>query len=432
MGQAPSVMPFALRILGAAALCCAPVRGQDARPSAPAKPGSRLVIKRSATFEIIQNSALRAVVFPFATENIGALRSPSHPASRLLAQVTGQALGDYAKAQKHPAATDLDVAVAVTDWVARTLRHPSFYPRPSEGIDPYPPESSAALTAVGNDAFKVLTLVLAADPRDAAHWPSPLCGQQNAVAALMLNYLGIYARLVNPQNHTGLEIYSRQLGKWVWCESTFNEHYVVQQPSGALLPLSAREIQLAILAGNTSSLHAVKHGFPDTIYLNILPEGFRRYGVELNMLLTGPRPENLLGWDRILISGDRPIVQEDSQWVPGKPNPFPLPPWWFNPQVADPAILDDSPFALGLSHPPAADVEGLEVRLSTRLPYCSSLEIRKAADKEWAAIEEITSPGFGQVDFRPIRLGWSDGLVRIRAKDSHQGSSTEFIINLFP
>jgi hypothetical protein len=387
---------------------------------------------RSKAWEIVQSSVIPPNVFPFLPEDLASLRDHSRPWFRTVDRVTNQALADFAIINSRPAVSDMDKAIAVTDWVARTLRHPSFYPKPEESLPAYRPAPDKYLETHSANAYQILSYVLAADPMDSENWPSPYCSHQNRVASLMMNFLGYYCRLIDCEAHTGMEFYSWQARKWIWCESTFNEHYVYNTGHGFSLPLSVRELHDLERQGLVSRIVAVKHGYPETIYINVAPQGFYRYLTHSYMKLVGPLADITPKGSVIMVSEDSPLLTEDSLWVPGVPNALKPAPVFREPQIFQESLLNESISGLGLNRPIIQSDEGIKISLVCQLPNVTSFEVWKESIKVWEKFDILQSNPTGYVQFEPPLLDWDSGLVRIRGQDAVGNYSNEFIIHLFP
>lgn len=322
--------------------------------------------------------------------------------------------------------------MAITDWVAATMLHPSFYP--SFGAkEKYYPNAPSAFLMTYPSAIDTLEYILKFNPRDRKQWPSPYCDHQNNVVGGLLSLAGLYSQTVGVSGHTGLQFFSWDYGKWIWCEATFNEHYLLVEPGRQPLPLGVMDLHNLTNSKQLDKVRVVKHGYPDTVYLNTAPDGFRRFVTYQTPWFSTKTalPAEVPRW--AVVSLDPPLTSATDKWVPGASPGALVPPDILNAgMVHDPSASYQKLDAIGLSSPIAKLDEGIRFSLRTLLPYTASFEITRGLGDQWIPMEATPKPGFLPAETRPITLTWDSGLVRIRAVDTFGNHSQEFIIRMTP
>lgn len=236
------------------------------------------------------------------------------------------ALQLYESKRGRQAESQHERALAVVDWVASNIRHPEFWPE--DPLQPRELEVSTIFESLRWDPLRIIQTALAYRSTLGV-----LCTAQNVAAAGLMNALGMHARLVHVQGHDGLEYYSFAEHRWIWMDSTFNEHYRRINDDGSYSYLGVRELNALTLAGELGRVEAVKHGTPSGAYSNGTyirhnPNGFRQYAVSLYM-------NNYNGY------GHLATILETVVYEPKLPADFPLTP---NDQVlylSDPANCVD-------------------------------------------------------------------------------------------
>lgn len=384
---------------------------------------------RQKAFEVVRNSKVSYPLFPYFPEDLAPLHVKGNPANRLDKHIRA-ALSRYSSHFKKQPGDDLEMAVAITDWVAATMLHPSFYPSFDSPDKIYAP-TPHPFFMTNPSAVEQLEFVLKFDPADAKNWPSPFCDHQNTVAAAMLNYLGIHAQKVNVSDHSGLQFYSRQLHKWIWCEATFNEHYILEEPDGSIVPLGVKDLHRLTVSGDLDQVRVVKHGYPTVTYLDIQPDGFKRY---MTFNVTWPftkagHPEDIPVW--VMVSDGPPLKRADEKWSPLAQVPFIIPSAWLDaPTCHDPELNDTELDALGLIGPIRHLDDGVEFSLRSLLPFTEFFEMSSSMNNRWIPFQHKGRPTALPTDSTPIHLTWPAGTVRIRAVDTVGNRTQEFIIAL--
>ncbi|HWX03207.1 hypothetical protein [Collimonas sp.] len=330
---------------------------------------------------------------------------------------------------------DFEIAQAVVDWIASNLRHPAFWPE-----DPSLPRFYAQYTGdpmyatLADEPLRILNYTMSHDPNNAKTWPSPLCTYQNEAAAGILNYLGLHARLVDVEGHTGLEYFSPTFHKWIWMDSTFNEHYLQTLSNGTTVPLGVRELNALTLAGQLSTVSAVKHGvpsakFPVNTYIIAHPHGFREYAVTTNMNLFAGAGKNRQRWDTFVFSPEPPatyvrlpgeVIHFDQQ---ASSNGF-----YYWPIVDSSRLLDYPLDSIAIATPPVANgANGLTVKIISFLPYTTSFDVsRTVSGGAWTQQQQISQPSNLPATSQEIRLDWGSGTWQLRGRDA-VGNTTQVL-----
>jgi len=390
-------------------------------------------VPQQGTYKVLKSSTIPVGVREFHAQDLMAAREESTGTLKLAYEgALSQFAGKYGRAPQD----DLETAAAICDWVASHLRHPHFYPE-----DPFLPRFYKHLTpdlqynSFYWDPAKTISYTLQFDPSDAENWPSPLCTSQNFAAAGIMNYAGLHARLCYVEGHDGLEYYSWKYKKWIWCDSTFNEHFLLTFSDGTFLPLGAKELQELTLYNGLQKVQTVKHGYPDeTIasysYLGAHPHGFRRYGPFLYMqTLNGmgryvsstymgtsglPVPETY-------IPAANEIVQLELD-IPGLFSRLPF--------HTDPLQLDVPLNAITIGDTVSPQPDVLIINLRTWLPHAARFEVQYGAETPWQTLELISTPSATGRTSSIIRLPWNSGIVSFRAKDKVGNTSETLTILL--
>lgn len=347
-----------------------------------------------------------------------------------------------------------DKAVAVVDWIANTVRHPHFWPEdPAAPRQLYP---DVAFSRLNRDPARIIALAI--EWRD---FRGPLCTEQNFAAAGVMNYLGLHARLVSVQGHDGLEYFNFDLGKWVWTEATFNEHYVLKDVA-AVQPLGASELHELTLRQQIGRVRAVKHSvpsgrYPGGTYLSVNPNGFRQFAVTLYM-------NNLNG------QGVHAGVLDTTVLVPTLPPNFPLLPDDQVPLLSNPANCrnpqhPDCKWGVAWTLWPQLDVlsrmaprldqlqvavlprEGgpqststlnqkLVMDVETALPYTTEIQYRLGNLAAWQSLSRIAQPGAlgakAHVEMPLPAVGGSAQQLQLRAIDNVGNATRAVTLQLRP
>ncbi|MBI3154571.1 MAG: hypothetical protein HYZ20_04110 [Burkholderiales bacterium] len=387
----------------------------------------------SASFAIRYSPLARTGALGFIAQDLAAARDDMTDPQRDLQTYVARALDQFhRKNGRHPQG-DLELAVAVVDWVATVMRHPAFYPEDPGLPRLYPQAPSTRYDTFVGEAVRILNYTLAFDPADTANWPSPLCTQQNFAAAGMLNVLGLHARLVEVEGHTGLEYYSFAHYKWIWADATYNEHY----ESARGEPLGVLELNRLTLHGGIEKVRAIKHGYPtadfrSNTFLQSSPHGFRQYaamlymnnfagnGRHLNKFHTvvyspeppagyRPLPGEILNFDRLVDSGG----------------------WFQWPKTDNPESLDTPIGRLAVFDGLIPGVVGVSFRLRCYLPYTQRFEARMD-DGPWTAVENLALAENGPILSAPIVAPWNGGRVAVRAVDNVGNATLPILIDMKP
>lgn len=389
----------------------------------------------SSSYEV-RFSPLAAVgTVGFVAQDLAeAMNDPVDPAGDLRAHV-GRALEAFTLAHGRPPASDLDKAIAVVDWVSSKLRHPAFYPEDPGLARLYPLTSSPRYDTFGREPVRILNYTLSFDPADAANWPSPQCTQQNLAAAGMLNVLGMHARLVDVEGHTGLEYYSFTHYKWIWIDATYNEHYVL--PDGS--PLGVLDLNRLTLYGGIESVRPVKHSYPTATYpvntyLYARPHGFRQYAPTRNMRIFGGKGWQLSRFDTVVYS---PVPPAGYQPLPGEVLNYDRDPasggWYQWPKTDNPESLDVPLGRVSIFDGITPTEAGITFRLRSYMPYTTRFQIQYGEPSgPWTTIEWIENPSDGPALSAPVVVPWASGTVSVRAVDNVMNVSLPVMLALNP
>ncbi|HLO69054.1 MAG TPA: hypothetical protein VK188_18675 [Holophaga sp.] len=384
-------------------------------------------------FLVVQSANPPAVTLPFIPDELGGLAQGTTPAGARMKGYAEKALSRFRQRFGRGPESPLEIAVAFCDWVANTMRHPQFWPV-DPGAPRYSPLHDAAYNALQPDPLLMLEYTLRFDPADAATWPSPQCGHQNRVVIGLLNTMGIHGRMVALQQHTGLEFFSTRLHKWVYIDSTYNEHYVVKGPSGETVPVNAAEIHAMTLLGRLGELQVVKHGYPgkDQAYMKLFPLGFLRYAVPTYAKLFGEEARRLGGESNmVMVSDDLPTKDHTRIWAAKDPTRSLIEPFWFSlAGVRDSTLVSPVLDALSLAKTPEYESEGLAVVLRSHLPYTVSFQQFFPNPGVWRRVHTVADPRPGPAESGPILLVRGSGRTRLRAIDSAGNATQEFIIHV--
>lgn len=389
----------------------------------------------SSSYEISFSPLARIGALGFEAQDLSeAMNDPADPGADL-SKVVNRALSAFERSRGRAAASDLDKAVAVTDWVAATLRHPAFYPEDPGLPRLYSDTPSPRYATLGHEPVRIVNYTLSFDPDDAGNWPSPQCTQQNVVVAGMLNVLGLHGRLVDVEGHTGLEFYSFSHHKWIWIDATYNEHYVL--PDGT--PLGVRDLNRLTLHGGIESVVPVKHGYPtaafrSNTYLWARPHGFRQYAVTLYMRNFGGKGWQLSKFDTVVYS---PAPPASYRPLPGEVLNFDQDPqsggWYVWPKTNDAESLDYPLDRVAIFDGVTPTAAGLVFTLRSYLPYTARFQIRYGDPAQpWTTIEVVPGPSSRPVLSSPVTVPWGSGTVSVRAVDNVRNVTLPLVLELKP
>jgi hypothetical protein len=397
-------------------------------------PAARAQSSRAA-YEITFSPLARTGSMGFLAQDLAEARNdPADPGSDLPKYVS-RALQAFAQSRGRAPEQELDRIVAVVDWVAATLRHPAFYPEDPGLPRSYPLAPSTRYDTLSYEPVRIINYTLQFDPARPESWPSPQCTQQNLAAAGMLNVLGLHARLVDVEGHTGLEVYSFVHYKWIWVDATFNEHYV--DADG--MPLGVMELNRLTLEGGIEGVRAVKHGYPTAqfaanTYLRLYPHGFRQYAVTRNMRIFGGKGLQISKFDTVVFS---PMAPASYRPLPGEVPNYESDPssggWYFWPKTDNPESLDFPLGRLAVFDGVVPTEDGLSLRLRSFLPYTTRFQIRFGDQPDhWTTVAEVASPSAEPALSEPIVVPWGAGAVSIRAVDNVRNVSLPLVLQLSP
>lgn len=363
-----------------------------------------------------------------------AMNDPADPAGDLRVHVS-RALAAFSRSGRPPPTTELDKVVAVVDWVASTLRHPAFYPEDPGLARTYPLSGSPVYDTLGLEPVRIINYTLSFDPAQADKWPSPQCTQQNLAVAGMLNVLGLHARLVEVEGHTGLEYYSFTHYKWIWIDATYNEHYVLADGT----PLGVLDLNRLTLHGGIENVLAVKHGYPSATYpantyLRARPHGFRQYAPTRYMSIFGGKGWRLSAFDTIVYS---PTPPQGYQPLPGEVLHFDRDPasggWYVWPKTDNPESLDAPLGRLTIFDGITPTEAGIRFTLRSYLPYTRGFQVMYGHQPEsWSMIDVVAQPSNGPVLSASLLVPWGSGTVSVRAVDNVNNVGLPLVLELTP
>ncbi len=387
------------------------------------------------TYEILSNSTVPTGIRTFHAQDLAVARED--PTGVLRMAYEG-ALNRFAEKHGRGPQDDLETAVAICDWVAYNLRHPHFYPE-----DPSLPRFYANLAPdpqYGSyywDPAKIIAYTLRFDRNDPVSWPSPFCTQQNFAAAGIMNYAGLHARLCYVEGHDGLEYYSWKHKKWIWCDSTFNEHFVLPLSDGTIRPLGAKELQELTLLGGIEKVQTVKHGYPDGTYpdynyLGVHQHGFRRYAPFFYMRTLNGGGSNV-GSPHIFASClpvPKSYLPATNEFVQLEKDPNSV----FSRLSCfqDPRVLDVPLNALTLGDTVSPQRDVLVINLRAWLPHAALFEVQYGDGAPWQSLEIIPNPIGTAKTSSSFAVPWSAGVVNFRAMDKVGNNSETLAIQLKP
>jgi hypothetical protein len=384
------------------------------------------------TYKIIATSKVQTEFQDFHAQDLLAVRKEPTGTLRTAYEAS---IAQFTEKHGREPQDDLETAVAICDWVSYNLRHPHFYPEDPTLPRFYRPSPDPKYSAFYWDPAKIISYTLNFDPADAENWPSPFCTQQNFAAAGIMNYAGLHARLCYVEGHDGLEYYSWKYKKWIWCDSTFNEHFVLPHSDGTFEPLGAKELQKLTLFGGIEKVQMVKHGYPDrTIpifnYLGSHPHGFRRYAPFFFMKTLNGGGSNLSSaymFSSCILIPDT-YVPAANEFVQLELDPTSV----FSRLscVKDPTVLDAPLDALTLGDFVSPRRDGLMVNLRTWLPHAVQFEVQHGDSASWQPLEEIPQLiGTGKTS-SSFFFPWSSGVLRFRTIDGVGNTSESLTILL--
>ena len=384
------------------------------------------------TFKVIATSEIPTGVRDFDGQNLLAAREES---TGVLKAAYDGAIAGYTERHGRSPQDDLEIAAAICDWVALNLRHPYFYPEDPSLPRTYRPNFDPTYNNFYWDPVEIIRYTLSFDTNDAENWPSPFCTHQNFAAAGIMNFAGLHARVCTVENHDGLEYFSWKYQKWIWCDSTFNEHFLFPHMDGTLEPLGAKELQELTLFGGLERVVTVKHGHPDGTYpqynyLDVSPHGFRRYAPIFYMNTLNGEGRSLRRVD--VISSCLPVpatyVATDNEVVELELDSSSV--FSLLPRVQDPRLLDVPIDALTFGDVVSPQKNALMFNLRTWLPHACRFESRHGDGALWQTIEMLSDPISTARTSCKLVLPWTAGVVSFRAVDCVGNTSKTFTLLL--
>lgn len=320
----------------------------------------------------------------------------------LFALERDRALQRYQSIRGRPASTLFEKVQAAADYVANMAKHPYrhsigqeySHPRIWENLD-YPE--------------RMLTVAQENQAWNGEEWlPEPgktendvravECTFQHFLLGGIVNTMGAQWMVLSITAHDAFTYYDPEIGKWVYIESTFNEHYRrASESDSRYTPLSPEELRKMNMGGDNSAV-AIRHPyqpqrsdllFPLKPYLTANPLGFQIMAVNINGRTVGAR--NSAERDSRIFSDSRSLFVFDSLLKLGWGRAEPDEDIWA-PQGE--LFLDSLAYTS----------RGQVVHLSTNLAVTQPIFERKTGDGTWEKIGKMNE------------LGSATGAIRFRAR----------------
>lgn len=222
-----------------------------------------------------------------------------------------RALARYKALHGREAVTLFEKVQAAADYVANMAKHPARHimdtrlgPNPANTSDPrvyefanYP--EKLALLAQENQVWNGTSW----DPAPGKTLDDVArveCTFQHFILGGIVNQLGAQWMLLSISSHDAFTYYDQELGKWVYIESSFNEHYrsLGSDPTN-YVPLSPMEMRSMSLANDASMIPVLHPYQPQRVeenstyyvrpYVEMHPYGFSAMVVNMNGLSVGNR-----------------------------------------------------------------------------------------------------------------------------------------------
>lgn len=330
---------------------------------------------------------------------------------------------------------DLERARAIVDVVSKHLADPCFHPENPSLPRLFQASEQYATASVAKNPITIIQLATASSPTN-SQYPGVLCTWQNIAAAGIMNHIGLHARLIDVEGHTGLEYFSYEFGKWVWMDATFNEHYV--RTSAPNTPLGVSELNELTLSNQISLVQAVKHGVPSGQYANgkyitSFPRGFLQFAPTMFMSFYA----NGMKISRLDTYVYQPVLPEfsNSNLTGG---------WLVWPKTTNRTNLDYPVDRLSATIYPrtgepntdATQNQFVRVKFVSMLPYTTKLQARTPTDSSWRDIHGFTVPSTHPaaitLDFGFWYWGSSNENIRVRAVDAAGNATKEVSFRLRP
>ncbi len=348
--------------------------------------------------------SLRVMRQPVQSRYIPQMLDDRDPTFDLDAQ---RALQRFRALRGRDAVTLFEKVQAAADYVATMAKHPYRHKLALEFSDPRSWEYQdlpvrLSQLAKENQQWDGLEWV----PAPGKTWldiPAIECSFQDLILGGIVNAFGAQWMLIGITHHDGFTYYDYELGKWVYIESTYNEHYRRAQSSADdYVPLSPAELREMSLAGDNSMV-AVRHPYqpqrsePEFYlhpYVQIYPSGFEAMMAGVNGITSGERMQRGSQM-RVLPGGTSDEVFRtylDGGWEMADPN-------------EDIWAPQGETFIESLVSTPRGNV----IRLATNLAVTSPVYERRTGGGEWVVVsrESELNGLVGEIRFRAR----SDGLV---------------------
>jgi hypothetical protein len=199
---------------------------------------------------------------------------------------------------------------AAADYVSNMAKHPSTHNLNQDTSDPraaeWNDEPEKLLWLAQQNQQWTGTEWIPSEGKSAEDTPALECSYQQLILLGLANALGAQAMTVSVLHHDALAYYDFEIGKWVYIESTFNEHYRPASSSmDSYVPMSPQEIRDFHLAGDNSSMVAVPHPYQHrrteaiaglsyliTSYTDMNPLGFSAMMAAVIGTSIGPRHQD--------------------------------------------------------------------------------------------------------------------------------------------
>lgn len=325
-----------------------------------------------------------------------------------------RALERYRALHGREAKTLFEKVQAAADYVSNMAKHPYRHNLGNEYSDPRAWEykdlpGKLAELSRENQQWNGVEWVPAAG-KTLNDVPAIECSFQDLILGGLVNALGAQWMLVGITYHDAFAYYDNELGKWVYIEATFNEHYrSAQSTLDDYVPLSPRELREMNLAGDNSMVPVRAPYQPERIeleyslypYAEMHPLGFNAMMTDVNGTSSRDRLRRA-DQLRVVPGGLSEAVFAafiEAGWVV--------------------AAADEDPWApQGETFVDAlfSSARGNVIRVSTNLASSSVIFERKVAGGEWVTVgaESELNGLVGDIRFRGRGAGFVAGEVIIR------------------
>lgn len=322
-----------------------------------------------------------------------------------------RALQRYRTLKGRDAKTLFEKVQAAADYVSNMAKHPYTHNLGKELSDPRTWEyrdwpGKLAELSRENQQWNGLEWI-PAEGKTLDDVPAIECSFQDFILGGLVNALGTQWMLIGIAHHDAFTYYDNELGKWVYIDATYNEHY--RSPLSApdnYVPLSPLELRQMNLAGDNSMI-AVREPYqsrriePEYIllpYVQMNPLGFSSMMTDVNGISNGERLQR--GEHLRVIPGGSSETSFAAfislGWVVAEPD-------------EDPWAPQGETFVESL----ASSARGNVVRLSTNLAASSVFFERQVNGGAWVAVgAESELNGFvGEIRFRARGAEFAAGMV---------------------